>query len=250
MATDYITRYTALINAATSLQQLESILKQLEAETPNHPRSEYDTLYNNYLTRYYQISKPGSVITPGPVTTPFPVATPGPTDTTPVDTSKLSPDELSAQQESDLEAAYLNLLGIPAFGASPYQRWQTQQAGPMLGAYRMSLYDDPDLALSQFMSGGITGVRGQIPTMFNRMAATDPSTELGAAFVPGQMKAAGGYWDDVLQSLASSKYGRFFGPQLAGGFPQMQRQYEQGAGFEQQNPELAFLKYIRDRYGM
>ncbi len=156
-------------------------------------------------------------------------------------------DVPAAMNEADLYGRYINQLGIPTFGASPYQKWQMQQIGPTLGSYVMETKNRPQgYSLEDFMRNyGILGARANLPGQYNAMMA---SPDTGAADWTRQ--SLGDLWNDMLGSMASSKYGRFFGPQLAQGFPQMQRQYEATPTGIQAPGELGFLQYLRQKYGI
>ena len=165
--------------------------------------------------------------------------------------------EEQARQEADLQAQYLNQLGIPALGQSMFQRWQVQQMNPTLGAYRLQSQQAPDRSFADYMgTSGIMGARAQLPGLYNQMFEAQPGRGGGAAipaseFAELQRGAAGGWWNDIQQAIARAKYGRFFGPQLAAAIPQMEPQWQAGPGLEPGVPaDLGFMQYLRQRYGL
>lgn len=165
--------------------------------------------------------------------------------------------EEQARQEADLQAQYLNQLGIPSLGTSMFQRWQMQQMNPTLGAYRLQSQAAPDRSFADYMAqSGIMGARAQLPGLYNQMFEARPGVGGGAAipaseFAEAQRGAAGGWWNDIQQAIAREKYGRFFGPQLAAAIPQMESQWQAGPGLTPGVPaDLGFMQYLRQRYGL
>lgn len=157
-----------------------------------------------------------------------------------------------ALSESDITAQYLAQLGIPAFGASPFQRWQTRQALPTAAAYMMA--DRPareaggGISFADYLrNAGIMGARQAIPALYNQMMAQEPTSPWGAE---GTRKSLGGLWDDLMKAVSTAKYGRFAGPTFAGAMPQMQATYEVSPEGFQGPGEASFLQYLRRRYGL
>ena len=158
------------------------------------------------------------------------------------------PEYLTGLSEEDILAQYMAQLGIPAIGASPYQRWQTRQALPTAAAYMMQNLQQPKRTFADYLSNvGIMGARQTLPGMYETMMAAEPTALGGAA---GTRQSLGGLWNDLLASMTQAKFGRFFGPTLAGAIPQMQAQYEVSPEGYGAPGERGFLQYLRQRYGL
>ena len=183
---------------------------------------------------------------PGPAPPPWPPTRPPtkpPTTTTPT-----GPDYLAGLSEADITAQYLAQLGIPAIGASPYQRWQARQALPTAASYIMQSQQNPKQAFADWLrQTGIMGARGALPGQYEQMMAAEPTGPTGPA---GTRKSLGDLWNDMMEAVTGAKYGRFFGPTLAAAYPQMQAQYEVSPEGYGAPGEAGWLGWLRKRYGI
>ena len=152
----------------------------------------------------------------------------------------------AALNEADLQGQYLNFFDIPAFGASPYQRWLLQQMAPTVAGYVMGSRNNPDQTFASYLGGtGVMGARSGLAGSYNDLVS---NPDKGRADWVRQTLGDSG-WNQLLKTVASSKYGRFFGPQFAQAIPQYQSRYEATPEGFQAPGESGFLGYLRQKYG-
>src|SRR3990167_6893007 len=148
-----------------------------------------------------------------------------------------------ALDETDnFSGQFLNKLGIPAFGASPFQEWQGQQYAPTLAAFKLGSATNPSGTFDNYLgSRGLMGARQDLNTGYEGLLG---SADQGAA---AQAREAIGAesWNEVLAARARAKLGQFFGgPSFTRRLPALEQQYEASPeGFEAPNT-YGFMRNI------
>ena len=150
-------------------------------------------------------------------------------------------------QESDPYGVYRNYFNLPAFGASPFQRWQGRQMGATVGAYKLQQQNNPDLALRDYLNQtGIMGARTQIGNTYDSIVDSDnPETP------DMSQEMLGDDWDDVVKQAIANKKGQYFAGALGPRLGMMRGQYEASPeGFVEPGGRGFLRNFLRARYGI
>lgn len=144
---------------------------------------------------------------------------------------------------------FFNKFNIPAYGASPFQQWQTRQFGPTLAAHKLGSQANPNRTFEDFLGTPdvLMGARGQLSQGYEDLLG---SADQGAASQTREAIGADA-WEELLNAQLRAKRGQFYGPSLARRLPAMEQQYEATPeGFEAPDTYGFMRNILRARFGI